>query len=195
MKARLRLSRALRLDRNPLRRGADRLESAVVLGLSAIFLVCAPLLAVLGGRWAHQAGLEEQRAQRAWHQVAAVALQSAPAQAAEVYASEWDDVGVPARWTIPGGAQHVGEIIAAGGIQAGQEVRIWIDGSGWQTGPPLSARQLTTRAIGAAALASAVLAAALFSTGCLARWQLNRRKLAAWESDWALVEPEWTGHR
>jgi hypothetical protein len=194
MNARLRLGRALGLDGNPLRRSADRLETAVGLGLSAIFLICAPLLAVLAGRWTHQAGLAEQRAQRAWHQVAAVALQSAP-QSDEVYASAWDDVGVLARWAAPGGAGHVGEIIAAGGIRAGQQVRIWVDGSGRQTGPPLSARQLTTRAIGVAGLAPAVLAAAFLSIGWLTRWQLTRRKLAAWESDWTLVEPEWTGHR
>jgi hypothetical protein len=31
----------------------------------------------------------------------------------------------------------------------------------------------------------------LFLAG-LARWLLTRSKLAAWESDWALVEPQWS---
>ena len=42
MKRRLRLTRALRLDGNPLRRGTDRIQTAVLLGLSALFLICAP---------------------------------------------------------------------------------------------------------------------------------------------------------
>ena len=37
-----------------------------------------------------------------------------------------------------------------------------------------------------------VLAVVLLCAGWLARRLLTRSKLAAWESDWALVEPQWS---
>jgi hypothetical protein len=40
-----------------------------------------------------------------------------------------------------------------------------------------------------------LLAGALLSIGWLARWLLNRRKLADWEAAWTLAEPRWTKQR
>jgi hypothetical protein len=193
MNGKRRLAAAFGLDGNPLRRDTDRLGVAIVTGLCALFLVCAPILAVTAGRWTRESGLAEQRAERSWHQVSAIALQSAPA--ADQYAAQWADLGVLARWVAPGGIKRMGEVPAPAGLVAGQPVRIWVNGSGWQTGPPLSARQLTTRVIGVAALLPTVLAALLLGIGWLARWLLDRRKLAAWEAAWALVEPQWTRQR
>jgi hypothetical protein len=193
MTRRQRLTRALGLDGNPLRRRADRLETIVLFGLSALFLICAPLLAVTAGQWTHQAGLAQQRAERGWRQVSAVALQSAPS--ADAYSAQWADLGVLAKWVAPGGIQRIGEVPASADIKAGQSIRVWVNGSGWLSGPPLSARQLSTRVIGVAVLMPAVLAVVLLAIGSLARWLLNRGKLAGWEADWALVEPQWTRQR
>jgi Protein of unknown function (DUF3592) len=195
MKHILRLVRTLRLDGNPLRRGVDRLESGIILGLLAAFLICAPLLAIAAGQWAHRAGQDQQHAQRAWHQTSAVVLRSEKPPTPNIYTWPWDDVQVPASWTAPGGLQRTGDVLAAARIRAGQTVRIWVDESGLQTGPPLSASQLAMRVTGATALTPAFLAVALLGIGGLAHWLLNRRKLAAWESDWAYVEPQWTRHR
>jgi hypothetical protein len=187
-------SRALGLDGNPLRRRADRAWTAVTLGLSALFLICAPVLAILAGRWTHDAGLVQQRAERTWHQVVAVTLQAAPASA-DQYAAQWEDIGVLARWVTPDGQQRIGDVPAWAGIDAGQSVRVWVNGSGTPTGPPLSARQLSTRVLGVATLLPTVLAVVLGFLAWLARWLLTRSKLAAWESDWALVEPHWSRQR
>lgn len=191
MTRRTQLARALGLDGNPLRRRADRLGTAIALGLSALFLICAPVLAVLAGRWTHEAGHAQQHAERAWHQVVAVTLQAAP-PSADQYAAQWAGIGVLARWVAPGGQQRVGEVPAWAGIRAGESVQVWVNGSGWPTGPPLSARQLSTQEFGVAALMPTVLAVVLLSIGWLARCLLSRSKLAAWESDWALVEPQWS---
>jgi hypothetical protein len=188
------LSRALGLDGNPLRRRADRAWTAITLGLSAFFLICAPVLAILAGRWTHEAGLVQQRAERTWHQVVAVTLQAAPASA-DQYAAQWEDIGVLARWVAPDGRQRIGDVPAWAGIQADQSVRVWVNGSGTPTGPPLSARQLSTRVLGVATLIPTVLAVVVGFLAWLARWLLTRSKLAAWESDWALVEPHWSRPR
>jgi hypothetical protein len=193
MTRRTRLSRALGLDGNPLRRRADRLEIVIAVGLSALFLICAPVLAVLAGRWTYEAGRAQQHAERAWHQVMAVTLQAPPS--ADQYAAAWADIGVPARWVAPDGQRRVGEIAAWAGIRTGESVRVWVNGSGWPTGPPLSARQLSARVFGVVALVPTVLAMVLLGIGGLARWLLTRAQLAAWESDWALVEPQWSRQR
>jgi hypothetical protein len=186
----MRFARALGLDGNPLRRGTDRLQTAIVIGLCALFLISAPLLATAAGRRMHQAGLAQLRAEQAWHQVWAVALQSAPP--ADQSASQWQEAGVLARWAAPGGVTRIGEILAPAGLASGQSVRIWVNASGWQTGPPLAARQLTARVIGMAVLVPVLLAVALLGIGWLARWLLNRRRLADWEAAWTLVEPQWS---
>jgi hypothetical protein len=191
MTRRTKLSRALGLDGNPLRRRADRLGIGLALGLSALFLICAPLLAVLAGRWTYEAGLAQQRSEGHWRQVVAVTLQAAPASA-DQYVAQWADIGVLARWVTPSGVQRVGEVSAWPGIRAGTSVRVWLNGSGWPSAPPLSARQLRTRVVGVVALVPTVLAVALLIIAWLARWLLTRSKLAAWESDWALVEPQWS---
>jgi hypothetical protein len=191
MARRAQLSRVLGLDGNPLRRRADRAGTAIALGLSALFLICAPVLAILAGRWTQDAGLAQQRAERTWHQVVAVTLQAAPASA-DQYAAQWADIGVLARWVTPSGRHRVGDVPAWAGIQAGQSVRVWVNGSGTPTGPPFSARQLSTRVLGVTALIPTALAVVLLFLAGLARWLMTRSKLAAWESDWALVEPQWS---
>jgi hypothetical protein len=196
MKPKDRLARALGLDGNPLRRRVDRAESAIAIGLAVLFLACAPLLAIWASQWSRQAGQDEQRAQRAWHQISAVTLEAAPLPPAQqLYALQWNDAQVLAQWTTPGGATRTGEILTMAGTQAGQSVRIWVTPAGELTGPPLSPDQLSLRVMVATGLTPAGLAAALLGLGCVVRWVLNRRRLAAWESDWARFEPRWTRHR
>jgi len=91
----------LGLDRNPLRRRTDWLESAIMAGLLAVFLAGAPLAAISSAGWAHSSGLREQRAQRSWRQVSVVLLQAAPRQAAFRH---WS----PPAGSGPGGRRPVG---------------------------------------------------------------------------------------
>src|SRR5258707_5480326 len=74
-----RLARQMGLGRNPLRRRTDRVEAWVSAGLLAVFLIAAPLSWTSAGRWVHQGGLREQRAQQSWHQTEAGLVRAAPA--------------------------------------------------------------------------------------------------------------------
>ena len=47
-----RVVNGLRPDHNPLRRSVDRLESVLILGAIALFLVATPLIGLGVGRWA-----------------------------------------------------------------------------------------------------------------------------------------------
>src|SRR5258706_10736918 len=118
-----RLARQMALGRNPLRRCTDRLEALISAALLAACLSGAPLSAISLGRWVHQGGLREQRAQQSWHQTPAVLLATAPAvPSSEIRLSWQNTVPVPARWLGPRGQPRSGEVSVPAGSKAGHTV-------------------------------------------------------------------------
>ena len=74
------LARRLGIDRNPLRRGTDRVEAALRLVMILLMVVAVPAAAIAAGRWADHYALHRAQLQRAVdHQVTAVLLEDAPA--------------------------------------------------------------------------------------------------------------------
>src|SRR5260370_31467902 len=74
-----RLLRRWRPDRNPLRRRLDRLETAVLGLLVAVFLAGLPIAWHAAGSWAYAAYTRDPRTERAaLHDVRATLLQAAP---------------------------------------------------------------------------------------------------------------------
>jgi hypothetical protein len=191
-----RLARQMGLGRNPLRRRTDRIEAWISAGLLAVFLISAPLIGTSIGRWVHQGGVREQRAQQSWHRTPAVLLTDAPALPGYQFRLSWKTtVPVPARWFAPGGQPRSGDVPAPAGSRAGQLVQVWVDRTGRVTGPPLAGTELTRRVVGAEVLIPLVLAVLLLVLAGVTRWLLNRRRLRAWEAAWASIGPRWTKHR
>lgn len=189
-----RLLRGLRLDRNPLRRGSDRAETAIVVTLLAAFLTVTPFAAIAAGHWTHAAGLREQRAQlAAWHQVPAVLEKNAPTDAFSGYGPS--DASVLARWTGPDGSRHTGYVSVPSGMRAGTTVNTWTDSAGRPSGPPLQTAQVADRAALAVMLAPLVPAILLLAVWKLARRALDRRRSAGWDADWRNTGPQWTNSR
>jgi hypothetical protein len=186
--------RGLRLDRNPLRRGSDRAETAIVAGLVTAFLAVAPFTAVTAGHWVYAAGLHEQRAQAAaWHRVPALVLKDAPSDSFVDYGPS--AVPVPARWAAPDGSQHTGYVGVPAGTRAGSSVTTWTDAAGRLTGPPLVSAQVADRAALAAMAAPLIAAILLLVAWMLARRALDKRRSAAWDAEWKVTGPQWTNSR
>lgn len=191
----VRLARGLRLDRNPLRRGTDRAETAIIAALLAVFLISAPFAAVSAGHWFRSAGLREQSVQlAARHQVPALVLKDAPDETF-VYYGPSAEVTALARWTASDGSPHTGYIGVPAGTHAGKTVATWTDTSGRQTGPPLQSGQVTDRAALGTMLAPLIPAILLLAVWHLARRALGKRRSAAWEADWRATGPHWTNMR
>lgn len=188
-----RLIRRWRPDRNPLRRGADRIEAAILTALVAVFLSGAPVAAISAGQWAASSGLQAEHAQAAWHHVPAVLLHNAPAAAHALFQASVEPQ-VRAQWTAAG-VRHTGLVYAPAGARAGSTVGIWTDSSGRVTGNPVQGGDIVARIAMAALLASVAVAAVLAALGLLARWALDRRRLAAWDAHWSATGPQWTGRR
>ena len=178
-------------DRNPLRRPADRAEFAVVALLLVAFLAGVPLTAVATVRWAAASGLRTERAQAGWHQVSAVLLHDAPAPAGSLsFPVPWPQV--LARWASPAGPR-TGMLDVRPGTRAGSTVEVWIDRSGRLTGAPVEAADLARRVLVAALAAPVALLVMLLVLWAYAGIFLDWRRMAAWDSDWAVTEPQWTG--
>jgi len=187
--------RGRRLDRNPLRRPSDRAETLVGIWLLVAFAVAAPLVAHAAATRAYTAAQHARSvALVTRHQVTAVTLQKAPSEISTPYAlitTSW----VNASWTAPDGHQRTGEIRVADNTPKGASERIWVTASGDVTPPPLSESVFASIANMVALGSILVLVVLYLATRITMGYLLNRRRMAAWESDWKTTEPRWNHHQ
>jgi hypothetical protein len=182
--------RGLRFDRNPLRRGSDRAETAMLGVLLAAFLAGAPFAACAAGSWIYAASAREAQAQQTTlRQVPATLLQATPLSISEGGAE------APARWKAPDGQTRTGQVFISGDASAGSTVMVWVDQAGHLAESPLQHGQVTGRADMARVLAVAALAVALTVVGWAARRALDRHRLAAWDAEWLATGPRWSPRR
>jgi hypothetical protein len=186
-----RLLRGRRLDRNPLRRGSDRTETVMLGLLLATFLIGAPFAAHAAGSWTYATSAREAQVQHATvHQVPATLLQDATPWNISVNGPEAN-----ARWKAPDGQARTGQVFVPSGAPAGSTVMVWVNQAGQLTDSPLRRDQVTGRAQLSESFAVAILAIMLTTVGLLARWTLDKRRLAAWDADWLTTGPSWTSRR
>jgi hypothetical protein len=180
-----RLVRERRFDTNPLRRPSDRAETWIMAGLLAVFLLGAPFAVLAGGGFANGLARHVQQEQRAGErQVTATTTQTAVAPTTS-YGQAY--VPVKARWTAPNGKVVTGYIPVVLGVAAGARQQLWTTLGGRITAPPLLNSQvsdLTTIGRGASV---AALLLVLVAGRAVARFELNRRRFAAWDAEWLAV--------
>lgn len=185
-----RFVRGRRLDRNPLRRATDRVETAVLALLVAAFLIGAPFAALAAGAWVHGMARQTQLAQEASRrQVTAVAL--AVAQSPAGTGGELI-LQARARWLAPDGREVTGEVPVPPGTVAGGKVQVWTDQAGGIAGAPLTDSQVAEQTTIAEGTAVVAAAAVLALAGALTRWTINKRRMANWDADWQVTGPRWT---
>ena len=191
-----RLARWLGFDRNPLRRGTDRVEGALRLVMIIVVVAVVPATAVAAGRWTYHHVVHQAQAQQAAdHQVTAVLLRDAPAAGTPDLYTSVQTAWVPARWQPPGQPYRTGEVLAVAGARKGSMVRTWIDPSGAVTDPPLEHRVIAGdvwMVVTATLLVSGLL---VLGAAGLARRMLDRWRLRAWEAEWRTSGPLWSRHR
>jgi hypothetical protein len=173
-----------------LRRGSDRVETTVLALLVIVFLAAAPFAALASGSWAlaraHQAQLVERASS---YQVPAVVLKlDGPSGGA------YGDPGAQARWTARDGTVITREIPVPFGAAAGSTQWLWTTADGQLTNPPLEDSQVTGQAHVAEGFAVVTLAVLLAITGLVTRWTLDKRRMAAWDTEWRATGPHWTTH-
>jgi hypothetical protein len=184
-----RLARLL-LGRNALRRPSDRIEGAILVVLLAAFGVAVAAASVFGTRIYHS-----QRA-------GAAVLR--PAVAVLTRTGPGDSLGgegqALAQWRAPDGRREAGTLtlVTAPDIwdaTAGSRVPVWLTPAGAPAAPPPSRVLMVFNASLVAIWAACGAGMALAFCYWLCRRVLDRRRLAAWESAWALTGPRWTSRR
>jgi hypothetical protein len=190
---RRRMSRLVRwlAGRNALRRPVDRIEGAVLVALSATFLVAVAVASILGTHT-----YQSQRAASAGLRPAAAVL----IQAGPFYGSLARPGQAEARWSDPGGGEQSGVLTTMTtpgitGAAAGTRIPIWLDRSGQPVAPPSGQVAMIVNALAVAAAAAGGAGIALLICYALCRLALDRRRLARWESAWSLTGPLWTTRR
>ncbi len=190
-----RLGRWLGFDRNPLRRGTDRIEAALRLVMMIMLVTAVPAAAVLAGQHADHVALNQAHAQQATdHLVTAVLLQQAPATGTPDPYTSVQTTWVLARWQPPGLPSRTGEVLATAGAHKGSTVRTWIAPSGAVTAPPLDHRGIAGDVCIAVVATCLVAWLVMLASGALARRALDWRRLNAWDAEWRASGPLWSGH-
>lgn len=191
------LSRAIRgarLDRNPLRRGTDRLQTCLLAGLFAGLAAGAPFAAQAASHASYAEALQARQEQLASrHQVQAVLTSdAAPLNGYSLSSS----VLTEAAWSSATGVRRSGEVPAPPGSPRGTAVTVWTDdGTGNLDSPPLTmaeaAGQADAAMVGAIACVGLVYVAGSWAVIRL----LNRRRMTAWEADWLASARTWNRQR
>lgn len=189
----LRAIRGARPDRNPLRRGIDRLETCLLVGLFVALAVLTPFAAQLAGHASYVSALhtrQEQLVNR--HEVRAVLTDDA-GQVSGYSLSAY--VLTQATWTSAGGVPRSGDVPAEPGSPKGTAVTVWTDNNGYLDSPPLALSEVTSQA-DAATIGVIVAAGVLYICGAAAiRQVLNRRRMAAWDAEWVTTAQTWNRQR
>lgn len=179
-----RFVRGRRLDRNPLRRPSDRVETAVLALLVIVFLVAAPFTALASGSWALARARHAQEAQLASsYQVPALVLKLESLQSA------FEDPQAQARWTAHDGRVVTGVITVPLATAVGATEQLWTTADGQITTAPLEDSQVTGQAYTAEAFGVGALAVLLTVTGLVTRWTLDKRRMADWDKEWRATDP------
>jgi hypothetical protein len=179
--------------RHPLRRRVDNVEVALLTALVALFLIAAPLAALLAGRAADAGALRQQRAESAWHQVRAV-LQEGASQGQIGLDGEWDVVFVTARWPVAGGYRY-GEVGVPLNARAGQRATEWINSAGQLTRPRLTAGDVRDQAVSGALAGAGCVAVILALAAIAIRVAAGRCRLAGWARAWRAADPRCSPQR
>lgn len=182
--------RGARPDRNPLRRGTDRLEACLLGGLFVAAVAGAPFAVQAASHAADESALHLRQEQLATtHQVPAVLTQAAGTVSGYTLGTS---VPAPATWSSADGVRQSGEVPAPPGSPKGTVVGIWTDdASGYLVNPPLTLAEVAGQADTAIVGAIAGIGVVYLSSAAAIRLVMNRRRMAAWDADWLATAPMW----
>ncbi|OLZ71992.1 hypothetical protein AV521_08595 [Streptomyces sp. IMTB 2501] len=180
-----------RWRRSPLKRRADVMEAWVVLG-TWLLTVLAGVSAGLVAAHSVENGLAKERAD--WGPVVARVVGRAPGEAPlHGHTSAGDRVWAEVRWTVADGSAHTGQVRVRPGSKAGTPVTVWSDPQGHLVNRPTSAAEAAFRGALIGCLVGVSAAAVPFIGGLAVRARLERRRMDAWDTEWARLGRQWGG--
>ncbi|MFI9151619.1 hypothetical protein [Streptomyces sp. NPDC053367] len=179
-----------------LRRRSDVVEAWTVLAVGVLLLIGAPLVGFLAAWWAYgdaDARADALRADR--HTVRAEVVGDAPVAVPSAQGGRPLTQLAMVRWTGPAGAVHTGRAVIPADARRGDAVELWLDSRGRAVAPPPDSSTVWQHSVALGICGGAGTASVVLLGHCVVRRAAERHRLAEWERDWALTEPQWTGRR
>jgi hypothetical protein len=181
----------MRVWGNPLARGVDRAEAAIVLALILVWLLSLPLIATVGSvEWTRiDAQLAAQR-------VTDVPVDAVISGEATLASAGRDGIAIevtaPAVWTGRDGRPAGGQIQVPAYPRVGQHTTVWLDPAGQVVAQPMDSATAAFLTVLTVAAAWVLFGAMLTALWWLLRRRLDRTRWEVWDLEWA----EFTdGHR
>ncbi|MFI6169553.1 hypothetical protein ACIBCN_22415 [Nocardia sp. NPDC051052] len=183
-----RTCRRVGLDRNPMRRREDRVQTMVAAALALVFLIIVPVLVlVVGVRVYHTETAVVQAKTAQLHQVDATVTETGKAP---LYAPI---MPTKVQWKDADGVAHLADYQSTTVVQPGQSVTIWLNGADKIVEPPSQTQALSKAVL----LTSGALLGVLIMVGACyfaLRRSLDRKRLRMWEMEWATADLRWGSH-
>lgn len=185
-------ARGWRWRRNPLRRRTDTVEAWTVLVVAVLLFVGAPLVGTVAGWWAHDEARAVAVAQRAERHHVRAKVIGKPSDSLPSVDGREHTYRVTVRWAEPGSGPRTATARVPAGTHRGETVGMWFDSHGRSVPAPPDETAVWqhTLAIGGCATGGAI-GAVLFGH-FVVRGVAARRRMAEWDREWALTEPQWT---
>ncbi|NEA98457.1 hypothetical protein [Streptomyces sp. SID13726] len=188
--------RGWRWRRNPLRRRSDVVEAWTVLAVALLLFLGAPLAGAAVGWWAHDDARSVAAVQRAErHRVRAEVVGRVPDSLPTVQGGREHTSRVTVRWTQAGGAAKTATARVPAGTHQGDTVDVWFDSRGRSVPAPPDETAVWQHTVTMGACGAGGAVALILLGRSILRGATHRRRLAEWERDWALTEPQWTRRR
>jgi hypothetical protein len=175
------------LGRNPLVRFSDRVEAVVLVLVFVAALVVTPVAGAIGTAvYETRARLYAEEAQTR-HTVAATAIEDSTViieqdvgqRDAEVFRTR-------ARW-LANGVEHFGSVDSAYDTKVGDQLDVWVDGSGNQVAAPTPTSRAGIDAMFAGAGAWLIAMTGIAGLSAFVRSRLTRRRYSGWDREWAAL--------
>lgn len=179
--------RRLALDRNPMRRRVDRVETWLTALTVLLLLVAAP---IAGAHFAAQRQADEQTHGRAAPTYRVTATVGGAARGATTLMAG-PSADRAAWWTAPDGTPRSGSVVAPYSLRSGRAVTIWTDADGRQKERPPSAAQMRADAWAYGGFVAGGILLAGLGVIWAGRRLLDRRRFADWDAQWAQIAPHW----
>ncbi|WP_121709294.1 hypothetical protein [Streptomyces sp. E5N91] len=182
--------------RNPLRRRSDVVEAWTKVLVALLLFVAAPALGAATAWWGHgqaQAIVAEQRAER--HHVRATVVDRTLGTLSTGELGGQHTYRATVHWKAPDGTEKSTTARVPADTRHGDTVDVWLDSRGQSVPPPSDSAEIWQHSatIGSFTTIGTVLTALLAHRAV--RAVAMRHRMAEWDRDWALTEPQWTHRR
>ncbi|OEU96498.1 hypothetical protein [Streptomyces oceani] len=182
---------------NPVCRRTDRHEAVLALCAVVLIVLGAPVVGLASGKLAHVELLDYVRDQHAERYSARATVQQLapgdPGSETNSGSEPREEDGlrrVVAFWTGPNGITQTGTTEVSEPVRPGDRFRVWVDGQGQVTNPPMSADSASSHAMLAGVVSAGLAVCAVEAGRRLAVRQLLRRRYARWDEAWARIGPD-----